>query len=103
MVTMIPLKDLAISTSGDYERYFDEDGVRYHHILNPGTAQSTSAVHSSSIIGSNATTTDALSTSIFVMGVEKGLQLIDSLPDTEAVIIDNQGRMHYSAGLDRLD
>ena len=103
VVTMIPLKDLAISTSGDYERYFEEDGVRYHHILNPGTGQSSSAVHSASIIGSNATATDALSTSIFVMGVEKGLQLIDSLPDTEAVIIDNQGRMHYSAGLDRLD
>lgn len=102
VVTMIPLKDLAISTSGDYERYFEEDGVRYHHILNPGTGQSTSAVHSASIIGSNATTTDALSTSIFVMGVEKGLQLIDSLPDTEAVIIDNQGRMHYSAGLDQI-
>ena len=101
VVTMIPLKDLAISTSGDYERFFEEDGVRYHHILNPGTGQSTSAVHSASIIGSNATTTDALSTSIFVMGVEKGLQLIDSLPDTEAVIIDNQGRMHYSAGLDQ--
>jgi len=103
VVTMIPLKDLAISTSGDYERYFEEDGVRYHHILNPGTGQSTSAVHSASIIGSNATSTDALSTSLFVMGVEKGLQLIDSLPDTEAVIIDNQGRMHYSAGLGRPD
>jgi thiamine biosynthesis lipoprotein len=102
VVTMIPLKDLAISTSGDYERYFEEDGVRYHHILNPGTGQSTSAVHSASIIGNNATTTDALSTSIFVMGVGKGLQLIDSLPDTEAVIIDNQGRMHYSAGLDQV-
>ncbi|UCC57492.1 MAG: FAD:protein FMN transferase [Gammaproteobacteria bacterium] len=101
VVTMIPLMDLAISTSGDYERFFEEDGVRYHHILNPSTGQSTSAVHSASIIGSNATTTDALSTSIFVMGVTNGLQLINSLTDTEAVIIDNQGRMHYSAGLDQ--
>jgi thiamine biosynthesis lipoprotein len=100
VVTMIPLRDLAISTSGDYERFFEKDGVRYHHILNPSTGKSTGAVHSASIIGSNATTTDALSTSIFVMGVTKGLQLINSLPDTEAVIIDNQGNMHYSAGLD---
>ena len=102
VVTMIPLKDLAISTSGDYERYFEEDGVRYHHILNPGTGKSTHEVHSASIIGNNATTTDALSTSIFVMGVEKGLRLIESLPDTEAVIIDSQGHMHYSSGLDQV-
>lgn len=102
IVTMIPLKDLAISTSGDYERFFEEDGVRYHHILNPGTGTSARGVHSASIIGGTATTTDALSTSLFVMGVEKGLRLIDSLPDVEAVIIDGQGRMHYSAGLARL-
>ena len=103
VVTMIPLKNLAISTSGDYERFFIKDGVRYHHILNPDTGKSTHAVHSASIIGSDATTTDALSTSIFVMGVRKGLQLIDSLPDNEAVIIDSQGKMYYSSGLSRLN
>ena len=99
IVSMIPLEDSAISTSGDYERYFEEDGIRYHHILNPGTGKSSHEVHSSSIIGAVATDTDALSTSVFVLGVNEGLQLINSLPDTEAVIIDNQGRMHYSAGL----
>jgi thiamine biosynthesis lipoprotein len=76
--------------------------VRYHHILNPGTGDSARAVRSVSIIGSDATTTDALSTSIFVLGVAAGLELVDSLPDIEAVIIDNQGRMHYSSGLDRI-
>jgi len=99
IVSMIPLEDSAISTSGDYERYFEEDGVRYHHILNPGTGKSAHEIHSSSIIGSIATDTDALSTSVFVLGVERGLQLINSIPDTEAVIIDNTGRMHYSTGL----
>ena len=99
IVSMIPLDNSAISTSGDYERYFEEDGVRYHHILNPGTGKSTHEVQSSSIIGAVATDTDALSTSVFVLGVTEGLQLINSLPDTEAIIIDNQGRMHYSAGL----
>lgn len=102
MVSIIPLEDAAISTSGDYERFFEEDGVRYHHILNPGTGQSSSEVHSTSIIGGNATDTDALSTSVFVMGVDKGLKLINSLPDTEAIIIDNRGRMHYSDGLARV-
>ena len=99
IISMIPLEDSAISTSGDYERFFEEDGVRYHHILNPGTGTSSKEVHSSSIIGSIATDTDALSTSVFVLGVNKGLQLINSIPDTEAVIIDSKGRMHYSDGL----
>lgn len=102
IVSMIPLEDAAISTSGDYERFFEADGVRYHHILNPGTGESPREVHSSSIIGSNATDTDALSTSVFVMGVDKGLELVNSLPDTEAIIIDNRGRMHYSDGLARV-
>jgi thiamine biosynthesis lipoprotein len=102
IVTMIPLEDAAISTSGDYERYFEEDGVRYHHILDPGTGKSTHSVRSTSIIGSTATDTDALSTSVFVLGVDAGLQLINSLPDTEAIIIDKDGELHYSAGLARI-
>jgi thiamine biosynthesis lipoprotein len=102
IVSMIPLEDAAISTSGDYERFFEENGVRYHHILNPGTGDSPREVHSTSIIGSNATDTDALSTSVFVMGVDNGLKLVNSLPDIEAIIIDNRGRMHYSDGLARV-
>ncbi len=102
IVTRIPLENAAVSTSGDYERYFEQDGIRYHHILNPGTGQSPREVHSTTIIGSNATHTDALSTSVFVMGVRKGLALINTLPDTEAIIIDSQGKMHYSEGLVRL-
>jgi thiamine biosynthesis lipoprotein len=59
-------------------------------------------VRSVSIIGNAATTTDALSTGVFVMGVDAGLRLVNSLPDIEAVIIDNQGKMFYSKGLERL-
>lgn len=102
IVTMIPLEDAAISTSGDYERYFDQEGVRYHHILNPGTGDSAREIHSASIIGTHSIDTDALSTSVFVLGVEKGLALINRIPDTEAVIIDNHGLMHYSDGLARV-
>lgn len=99
IVTRIPLEDSAISTSGDYERYFEQDGIRYHHILNPGTGQSPHEVHSATVISTEGTHTDALSTSVFIMGVDKGLALINRLPDTEAVIIDSQGIMHYSDGL----
>jgi thiamine biosynthesis lipoprotein len=99
IISMIPLENAAISTSGDYERYFEENGVRYHHILDPGTGKSSHGVHSTSIIGSSATDTDALSTSVFVLGVSAGLTLINSLPDTEAIIIDEQGKLHCSTGL----
>jgi thiamine biosynthesis lipoprotein len=102
IITRIPLENAAISTSGDYERFFEQDGVRYHHILNPGTGLSPHDVHSTSIIGTRSIHTDALSTSVFVMGVTQGLALINRLPDTEAVIIDNQGKMHYSNGLARI-
>ncbi|MEM7432435.1 MAG: FAD:protein FMN transferase [Pseudomonadota bacterium] len=95
----LPLMDEAISTSGDYERYFDEDGVRYHHIISPSTGSPASGVHSATVIGPDAVLTDALSTSVFVMGVDAGLRLIAALPDYESVVIDDQGRIFFSSGL----
>lgn len=98
-VVHIPLANEAISTSGDYERYFIENGVRYHHIINPRTGDSSRKVISVSVIGENPTYVDALSTTIFVKGLNDGLALINKLPDFEAVIIDNNQRLHYSKGL----
>jgi thiamine biosynthesis lipoprotein len=95
----VPLEDEAISTSGDYERYFDEDGIRYHHIIHPGTGEPASGVHSATVIGPDAVTTDALSTSVFVMGVDKGLRMIASLPDYESIVIDSDGQVFFSDGL----
>ena len=95
----IPMIDEAISTSGDYERYFDEDGERYHHIIVPSTGTPAGEVHSATIIGPDAVITDALSTSVFVMGVDAGLKLIATLPDYEGIVIDSDGQMYYSSGL----
>jgi thiamine biosynthesis lipoprotein len=95
----VPLEDEAISTSGDYERYFDEDGVRYHHIIAPSTGEPAGGVHSATVFGPDAVITDALSTSVFVMGVDSGLRLIAGLPDYEAIVIDAAGRIYYSDGL----
>jgi len=100
MVAVIPLQDVAISTSGDYQRYFEKDGVRYHHIINPQSGDSARELQSVTIIGPDATTTDALSTSVFVLGLEAGLKLINRLPDTDAVLVDKHGRMHYSNELE---
>ncbi|HZD53641.1 MAG TPA: FAD:protein FMN transferase [Woeseiaceae bacterium] len=95
----LPLEDEAISTSGDYERYFIEDGKRYHHIIEPATGEPAGGVHSVTIVGPDAVITDALSTSVFVMGVDQGLRLIATLPDYEGIVIDAEGRLFYSDGL----
>lgn len=95
----VPLQDEAISTSGDYERYFDEDGVRYHHIISPSTGNPASGVHSATVIGPDGVMTDALSTSVFVLGVDKGLRLIATLPGYEAIVIDEKGQIYFSDGL----
>lgn len=96
---VLPLAESAMSTSGDYERYFEEDGKRYHHILSPKTGTSSYEVQSVSIIGPQSVYNDALSTAVFVMGLERGIGLINSLPQFEAIVMDNNRRMHYSAGL----
>jgi len=96
-------EDEAISTSGDYERFFDEDGVRYHHIIHPGSGTPASGVRSATVLGPDAVTTDALSTSVFVMGVDKGLRMIASLADYESIVIDAEGRVFFSDGLKQPD
>jgi thiamine biosynthesis lipoprotein len=98
--TRLPIVDEAISTSGDYERFFDEGGHRYHHIINPATGEPTEGTLSVTIIGPDATTTDGLSTTLFVMGAERGLKMLEeSFPGYEAVIVDSSGKVEYSSGL----
>lgn len=99
MAVLLPLVDTAVSTSGDYERFFEEDGVRYHHILDPSTGDSARNSWSVTILGPQATVTDGLSTSVFVLGPERGLALIDRLPGIDAIIIDAEGQLRYSADL----
>jgi len=102
LISILPLADTAVSTSGDYERYFIEDGKRYHHILNPKTGKSVSSVQSVTIIAQNSTLADALSTSVFVLGVKQGLELVESLNDVSAIIVDEKGKMFYSSDLAQL-
>lgn len=99
MAAVLPLMDTAVSTSGDYERFFVEDGVRYHHIIDPSTGRSARDSWSVTILGPEATFTDALSTSVFVLGPEKGLALINRLPGVDAIVIDAAGRLRYSEDL----
>jgi FAD:protein FMN transferase len=99
VVTRLPLVDEAISTSGDYERYFEENGRRYHHIINPATGRPTEGILTVTVIGPDGTITDGLDTAIFVLGVDKGLELIESYPEYETIIVDAAGKVSYSKGL----
>ncbi|WP_116808931.1 FAD:protein FMN transferase [Steroidobacter cummioxidans] len=99
VIARIPLEDAALSTSGDYERYFDENGVRYHHILDPKTGRSASKVRSATIIGPTATRTDGLSKTAFVLGPEKAIEIYNRLDDIDAVLVTPQGKVLYTKGL----
>lgn len=101
VITLLPLADSAISTSGDYERFFfdEKSGERIHHILNPKTGKSASEVMSVSILGPRGLDTDPLTKCVWISGVTKGLALINSLPGFDAVIIDKNGKVFYSKGL----
>ena len=95
----IRLADASVATSGDYERYFLYEGVRYHHILDPRTGRPSRGVRSVSVISPDATLADGLSTALMILGVEHGLAVVESLPGIEAVFVDDQGAVHVSAGL----
>lgn len=98
----IPVIDSAISTSGDYERFFMRDGERLHHIINPSTGRSAGAVQSVSIMAPLALDSDALSTTVFVLGIAEGLALVNRLAGIDAIIIDSNGQLHYSQQLLRV-
>lgn len=99
VIVRIPLDDAALSTSGDYERFFEEDGMRYHHIIKPASGRPARAVRSVTVIGPTATRTDGLSKTIFVLGIERGMRILDRLGDVDAVAIDEKGEVFYSRGL----
>jgi FAD:protein FMN transferase len=101
VITRIPLVDAAISTSGDYERFFEEDGVRYHHIIDPHTGHSASKVRSATIIGPYATRTDGLSKTAFVLGPEKAMAIYNRIDDIDAIIVKLDGSVIYSKGLEQ--
>jgi thiamine biosynthesis lipoprotein len=93
------VSEQAVATSGDYESFFELDGQRYSHILDPHTGWPVQEVRSATVICADAELADALATAISVMGIEQGLRLIDRLQGIEALMVDGEGRMHFSANL----
>jgi thiamine biosynthesis lipoprotein len=97
----IPLVNAAISTSGDYERFFDEGGVRYHHIIDPHTGHSASKVRSATVIAPTATRTDGLSKTAFVLGPDAAMAIYNRIDDVDAIIVKLDGTVVYSKGMRR--
>ncbi|MFL6578467.1 MAG: FAD:protein FMN transferase [Povalibacter sp.] len=100
VIARIPLEDAALSTSGDYERYFEENGVRYHHIIDPHTGQSARKVRSATVIGPTATRTDGLSKTAFVLGAEKAIEIYNRIEGIDAIVVKPDGQVLYTKGLE---
>lgn len=95
---VVSLKDRFIVTSGDYERFFVQDGKRYHHILNPHTGYPAEGLSSVTIIANKGSATEALAVAVSVLGAEKGLKLIEATPGVHAMLIDTAGEIRMSRG-----
>lgn len=95
----LDVHDMAVVTSGDYERFLILDGERYSHILDPRTGYPVQELRSVTVVCPDAELADALATGVSVLGTDKGLALVDSLKRVEALLVDHQGKIHLSKNL----
>ena len=96
----VAVKDMSVVTSGIYERYFEKDGERFHHILNPKTGYpSDNGLAAVSILSPNSTNCDGLSTACFLLGVDKGMELIEQFENVEAIIVTTDKKVYVSGGI----
>lgn len=99
-IATVSLTDMSIVTSGIYERFFEEDGKRYHHILNPKTGYpEDNELASVSILSPSSTMCDGLSTTCFLLGLNDGMELIESLDDAEVIMITKDKKIYLSSGI----
>ncbi len=99
VLALLPVSNTCVVTSGDYERFFERDGKRYHHILDPRTGYPATGCMSATVVAPNAAFADALATALCVLGPETGLELVETLPRVEALLVDLEGAVHTSTGL----
>ncbi|SDD77455.1 thiamine biosynthesis lipoprotein [Mucilaginibacter pineti] len=92
----LAISDLAVATSGNYEKFVIIDGKRYSHTINPRTGMPVSGIKSVTIIATNAEIADAMATPVTIMGVYAGLDLINQMKDIEAIIIDDNDNLYTS-------
>lgn len=98
-ICVLPVSNLSVATSGDYERYRMVDGKRVHHIIDPRTGYPSTECMSATVAARSAMTADALATAVFVLGPEAGLALLEGLPGVEGIVVDSDGKITASTGL----
>jgi thiamine biosynthesis lipoprotein len=98
-ICVLPVSNLSVATSGDYERYRMADGKRVHHIIDPRTGYPSAGCMSVTVVARSAMTADALATAVFVLGPEAGLALLEELPGVEGIVVDSDGKITASKGL----
>ncbi len=97
-LTVVSLENQAISTSGDYERFYEKNGKKYTHIIDPRTGTPVATVRCVSVIADSAAVSDILSTALFVLGPDRALQVVNSIEFVEAMIVTTSGRIFTSGG-----
>jgi thiamine biosynthesis lipoprotein len=95
----VEVRDATFSTSGDYERFFVKNGIRYHHLIDPDRGEPARGCRSVTIVADRAVIADALSTGVFVLGPVDGMALVEKLPNVEAVIVTARNEVLISSGL----
>lgn len=96
---LFPLNEGAVVTSGNYEKFVSFNGIRYTHIINPKTGYPATGIISATVFAPKAELADALATSVFVMGIETGINRINQLPKVECIIIDENGNIYTSENI----
>ncbi len=101
-IAIVPVSNVCLVTSGDYERFFELDGERYHHIIDPRTGRPAKGCMSATVTAPDAALADAVATAVCVLGPDIGLEFVERLPKIEAIVVDMEGRVKSSAGLSTL-
>lgn len=99
LLATLEVSDTSVVTSGDYERFFEKDGHRYHHIFDPRTGYPSLLCQSVTVVTPSAALADALATAVFVLGPEKGLTLVEKFPEVEALVVGADGKSSHTPGL----
>jgi thiamine biosynthesis lipoprotein len=99
VIAVLPVSNTCVVTSGDYERFFEHDGKRYHHILDPRTGFPSTGAISATVVAPDAAVADALATALCVLPPGEGIALIEQLPRVEAIVVSIDGQVHATVGL----
>jgi thiamine biosynthesis lipoprotein len=99
VIAAVDVTDMLVISSGDYERFFEKDGIRYHHLMDPFTGYPSRGLISSTIMCPDPAEADGLSSSVFLLGKDKGFAMLKKLGNVEALVVDEKQDVYYTEGL----